>query len=84
MKGDSLSMVKCGIGVLPLINILKSEFTDITQAWYTDDSGALGTFANIKLYFYILKRFFPGSGYYPEPSKSIFIVHPKNIKAGKG
>ena len=25
----------------------------------------------------------PGRGYYPEPSKSVLIVHPENLEAGK-
>ena len=31
----------------------------------------------------LLKRFGPGCGYYPDPSKIVFIMHPENIEAGK-
>ena len=62
---------------------MKTEFPDITQTWYADDSGALGTFANVELYINLLKQFGPGRGYYPESSESIFIFNPDNIEAVK-
>ena len=48
-------MVTYVIGVVPLIKCLKSEFPDVARIWYTYDSGALGTFTNIMLYFNSLK-----------------------------
>ena len=75
-QGYPLAMVAYGIGVLPLRKRLKVEYPDVTQPWYADDSGALGTFDIIGLYFNLLKRFGPGSGYYPKPSKIVLIVHP--------
>ena len=81
--GDPLAMIAYSIGVLLLIKLPKEEFTDLTQTWYADDAGSLGTFANIKLYSNSLKRFVPGHEYYPEPSKSVMIVHPDNIKGRK-
>ena len=32
----------------------EAEYPDITQPWYEDDAGALGTFNNIGLYFNLL------------------------------
>ena len=81
--GDPLAMIAYSIGVLLLIKLPKEEFTDLTQTWYADDASALGTFTNIKLYFNSLKRFVPSHEYYPEPSKSVMIVHPDNIKVRK-
>ena len=43
-------MFAYGIGLLPLIKRLKSEYPDVTQPWYDDNNGELGTFTNIKLY----------------------------------
>ena len=82
-QGDPLSMVTCGIGILPLIKNLKAEFPDATQPWYTDNDGSLCTFADVYLYCNLLRQFGPGRGYYPRPSKIFLIVHPKNIKPGK-
>ena len=53
-------MVAYGIGILLLIKILKVKCLDVTYPWYADDSGALGMFANIELYFNSLKLFGPG------------------------
>ena len=58
-------------------------FPDVAHPWYADNACELGTLANVELYFNSLKLFIPGCGYYPGPSKSVFIVHPDNIKAGK-
>ena len=56
---------------------------DVTQPWYADDAGALGTFERLETYFDSLTRHGPGRGYHPDPTKSILIVRPKNIEAGK-
>ena len=56
---------------------------DVTQPWYADDAGDLGTFARIETYFNSLTRQVPGRGYYPKPSKSVLIIRPDNLEAGK-
>ena len=48
--GEPLYMVYYGIWVLLMIKLLKAAYTDVTQTWYVDDVGALGTFNNIGLY----------------------------------
>ena len=62
-QGEPLAMVAYGIGIVPLIKRMKALYPKITQTWYADDAGALGTFGNIELYFNLLKRFGPGHGY---------------------
>ena len=69
-------MIAYGIIILTLIKTLKWEIPDVTQTWYTDSAGSLGTFAIIETYFNLLTRQGLGRGYYTEPSKSILIVHP--------
>lgn len=81
MQGDSLDMVACGIEVLPLIKRLKLTYPDVTHPKYADNSRALHTFNNYERYFNSLKRHGLDRGYYPDPTKSILIVHPNNIKA---
>ena len=76
-------MVAHGIGILPSIKNLKAEFPDVTRPWYAGDAGALGMFARVEAYFHSLERHGPGRGYLPELSKSVLIVHPDNIEAGK-
>ena len=80
---DPLAMVAYGIGIILLIKHLKAEFTGFTQPQYSENAGALSTFKKFELYFNYLKRFGLGRGYYPEPSKSVLIVHPDNIESGK-
>ena len=50
MHGDPLAMVAYVIGVLLMTKQMKSEYPDVTQPWYDDNNGELGTFTNIKLY----------------------------------
>ena len=50
-KGDPLEMIACGIGILPLIKNLKIELPGVTQPWYADDAGTLGTFARTERIF---------------------------------
>ena len=76
-------MITYGIGILPFIKNLKQDISDITQPWYADDSGALGTFARLETYFYSLTRQGLGRGYHPEQTKSLLIVRPDNLEAGK-
>ena len=40
-------------------------------------------FARLETYFDLLTRQVPGQGYYPKPFKSVLIVRPYNIEAGK-
>ena len=82
-QGYPLAMVAYDIGFIPLIKVLKAAYRGVTQSWYTDDSGVLGMFNNIGLYFNSLKIFSLGRGYYPKSSKTVLIVHPDNITAGK-
>ena len=83
MQRYPLAIFSYGIFILTLIKQLKAEYPDVTQPWYSENSGALGKFSNIKLYFNSPKRFIPGRGYYPEPSKSVLIFHPDYPEAMK-
>ena len=55
-------MVACGIGILPLMKHLKTEYPIFTQTWYNDNDGALGVFTNVQLYFNDLKQHGAGQG----------------------
>ena len=55
-QGDPLAMIAYGIGILPLIKNPKRAIPDVTQPWYTDDAGDLGTFARLDTYFDLLTR----------------------------
>ena len=44
---------------------------------------ALGTFEIIEACFRFIELHGLGQGYFPKPSKSVLIVHPENLEAGK-
>ena len=74
-------MIAYGIKILPLIKNIRREIPDVTQPWYNDDAGALGTFARLDTYFYSLTRQGSGRGYHPEPTNSVLTVSPENLEA---
>ena len=82
-QGNLLAIIAYGTGILPIIKNLKRETPDVTQPWYANDARSLGTFAIIETYFNLLTSQGPGYGYYPEPSKSVLIVHLENLEARK-
>ena len=82
-QGYPLEMIAYGIVIIPLIKNIKQEIHDVTQTWYADDTGALGTFAIIDTYFDSLTHQGPRRRYYPKPSKSVLIVRPENLEARK-
>ena len=66
-----------------MIKFSKAVYLDATHIFYAGDTGAFGTYDNIKVYFSSLKQFSPGCEYCPKPSKSVQIVLPDNILLGK-
>ena len=76
-------MVAHCIGVLLMIKLLKLDYPDFTQPWCSDNEGKLGMFANIELYFNLLKLFGLSRGYYPELSNMVLIVYLDNLKSRK-
>jgi hypothetical protein len=82
-QGYPLSMFAYGIGILPLIRLLKVEFPAVEQPWYVDDAGVGGKFTEIRRFFSKLQETGPNPnfGYYPEPRKSILVVPQHNLEA---
>ena len=80
MQEEPLEFFAYIIGCIPFIKRLKVAYSDITQPCYGDNTGALGIYGNIKLYFIFLKQSSLGRGYYPYPSKIILIMHRDNTK----
>ena len=78
-QGDPLFMITYVIGVLHLIRELRGAYPWVTQPWYADDAGAGGTFLQILVHFRDLQAQGPARGYYPEPTKSILVVAPRNV-----
>ena len=72
-------MIVYGIGVLPLIRELWGAHPCVTQPWYADDAGAGGKFTHILAHLWNLQARGPPRGYFPEPTKIIFFVAPRNV-----
>ena len=58
-------------------------YPDFMQPWYADNAGALGMFNHLENYFKALKRNVVERGYFPDPTKSILVVHPQNLELGE-
>ena len=82
-QGDPPSMFAYGLGILPLIRVLKTEFPDVEQPWHADDAGAGGKFEEIRHIFRRLEEIGPNYGYFPEPAKSILVVRQHNLEAAQ-
>ena len=63
----------------PLIRDLREEKTRVTQPWYADNAGAGGTFEHILSHFNDMLARGPYMGYFPDPTKSILVVSPRNV-----
>ena len=83
MQGVHIAMIAYGIGILPRIKNLKRDIPDVTQTYYAGDAGSFGAFTRLETYFDLLTRQGPGRGYHPKPTKSVLIVRPDNLEAGK-
>ena len=58
-QGDPLAMVAYVVEFPPLIKCLKLVYHEVTQPFYYDNAGALGTFDNVDLYFNLLEHNVP-------------------------
>ena len=76
-------MVSYWIRIISLIKCIKSTHPDITQPRYSDNAGSLGMSDKSERYFNSLKCNVPDQGYYPDPTKSVVIVHLKKIEVGE-
>ena len=61
-QGDPLSMIAYGIGVLPLICVLRRAHPHIMQPLYADDAGAGGQFWDVMAHFRDLQLRGPDQG----------------------
>ena len=80
---DLLYTVSRGIVFITLIKHLKLTHPDVMNPWQAADSGALGMFNHLENYFKALKCNGLERGYYPDPTKSILVVHPQNPESGE-
>ena len=73
-------MIAHDIAVLPLIRELREAHARVTQPWYADDVGAgVGGVDHILAHFQDMHARVPPRGYFPDPTKSILVVAPRNV-----
>ena len=80
-QGDVAAMAKYAVGIRPLIDILAkfTELGELMQAWYADDSSAVGMLRRLKEWWDALCENGPKLGYFPKASKTILIVKNKDL-----
>ena len=78
-QGGPLAMIAYGIGVLPLIRVLRRDHPQVMQPWYTADAGAGGNFEAVMAHFRDLQLKGLARGYFPDPTKSILVVSEQNV-----
>ena len=76
--GGGLAIIANGIAVLPLIRELRGAHLWVTQPWYAGEEGAGGKFPHILAHLRDFLEMGPTRGYFPKPTKIIFVVAPRN------
>ena len=74
-------MVLYEMSLLPLVRKLASHGG--LQVWYAENSANSADFDIIEAWYRALVELGPRYGYFPEASKSIFVLHPKHVEEAK-
>jgi hypothetical protein len=82
-QGDPLSMVLYGLALTPLAEQLRLAVPTVVQPWYADDAAMEGPVRDIAKAMRLLQQQGPARGYYPEPTKSIFVGHEGSLDRAK-
>ena len=70
-QGDPLAMPMYGLATIPIIRKLDGI---CEQIWYTDDSAAIGTVAQLHAWWTKLAEVGPAFGYFPNPAKTWLVT----------
>ena len=77
-QGDPIAMALYGIGILPLMSVLKQP--GVKQITFADDLNGAGKINSLHNWWNNLLIFGSKIGYFPEPSKSWLIVKSEKLK----
>ncbi|MCH2416854.1 MAG: hypothetical protein MK195_08855 [Acidimicrobiales bacterium] len=81
-QGDPTAMPAYGVGILPLLAIIKPEIepNKMKHVAYADDLGGGSKLEKLKEWWDRCVLHGPAMGYHPKPSKSWLIVKPENLE----
>lgn len=82
-QGCPIAMPAYGLGLLPLIRLLKAKHPGVLQLWYADDGAIAASFQVIKDLYKLLEHLGPKHGYYPQTKKSVLVVTEANLLAAQ-
>jgi len=82
-QGCPFAMAMYALGVIPLIDKLRpsndEKIAMPTQAWYADDSQAVGRLESILRWWQLLNEYGPNYGYFPKATKTFLVVKPAKL-----
>ena len=73
-QGCVLAMIGYGLNTLPMARKLKKEHPNCDSLWYADDGSVMDSHMDVHDFFKNLCKTCLSYGYFPEESKSIFVV----------
>ena len=76
-QGCPMAMPSYGIGILPLLLLIKDNDELLKHVAYADDIGGGSRLANLRRWWDRVVMYGPMLGYYPKPSKSWLVVKPE-------
>lgn len=79
-QGDPLAMQGYGVGIMPLLSLLKAENPDVKHLAYADDIGGGSSLGNLRQWWDKMVEFGPYLGYFPKASKSWLVVKPEKLQ----
>ena len=84
-QGDPLAMPAYGIGILPLLSIIKPEIgrDQMKHVTYADDIGGGSNLKRLRIWWERLNTHGPALGYYPKASKSWLVVKENRFEEAK-
>ena len=72
-QGNLLSMILCGLALVPLAEELRKAVPEVVQPWCADDSAMAGPASRILTAVTLLQEWGPRRGHCPEPAKSVVV-----------
>ena len=79
-QGDPLAMPGYGVGILPLLMLIKADDPILKHVAYADDIGGGSRLENLRKWWDRIEEFGPLLGYFPKASKSWLVVKQEKLE----